>query len=174
MPSTGTANTEACDPDTPLLSPMHSDSALLNSYDLQTVSITLSMKIESKVARVLSLLRKDSSHTTDSKSASNKPILVALVARGTAAGKCISIVEIAKRELEKAENWSLYQYTGYWVRLEKYSPKLPRNDAESTNSKSSDDLQALPSPDAQKVRNVACMVIYLATSPVAQLKQQYG
>ena len=78
---------------------------LQNKYDFTTMSILSSSKIEQKVRNLL--LRVSKFNFADIKA---KPGIVVLHAKAKAAGKMVSIVEIAKREIQK-ENGKWYQYS---------------------------------------------------------------
>ena len=77
-----------------------------DNYEVITMSILSSSKIEQKVRNLLlRLSRLDNANTTA------KPTVVMLHAKGDVAGKMVSIVEIAKAEMQK-EDGKLYQYNG--------------------------------------------------------------
>ena len=78
---------------------------LQNKYDFTTMSILSSSKIEQKVRNLL--LRVSRFNFVDIKA---KPGIVVLHAKAEAAGKMVSIVEIAKQEIQK-ENGKWYQYS---------------------------------------------------------------
>ena len=78
---------------------------LRNKYAFTTMSILSSSKIEQKVRNLL--LRVSKSNFADINA---KPGIVVLHAKAEAAGKMVSIVEIAKQEIQK-ENGKWYQYS---------------------------------------------------------------
>lgn len=166
----------------PLLPPYADDVSLRNSHDLHVIPVASSSKIEAKVRAVLSVLNRDEvdGSKENKNTADGTRSVVALVARAQAANKCISIAEIAKREFWKSKKKPWHQYTGYWVRLEDYNPE--KKDG-SSGTPVEDDTPEDPKEDAfekmhvaerRTVRSVPCLVIYLATSPVARLKEVHG
>jgi hypothetical protein len=169
----------------PLLPPYADDVSLRNSHDLHVIPVASSSKIEAKVRAVLSVLNraevdgsKEKGYAADD---GTRSVLVALVARAQAANKCISIAEIAKREFWKSQKKPWHQYTGYWVRLEDNTPEKKdsvmitsvENDAPD-DADEENAFEKMPVEEARTVRNVPCLVIYLAISPVARLKELHG
>ena len=75
-------------------------------YEIITMSILSSSKIEQKVRNLLLRMSK-----VDYENNKAKPRVVKIHAKGDVAGKMVSIVEIAKTEIQK-ENGKLYQYNG--------------------------------------------------------------
>jgi hypothetical protein len=159
--------------------------SLRNSHDLHVIPVASSSKIEAKVRAVLSVLNRDKvdglkekENTADGETRS---ALVALVARAQAANKCISIAEIAKREFWKSQKQPWHQYTGYWVRLEDSTPGKENNVKGATGENNAPDdpdeedaFEKAHVEERRTVRSVPCLVIYLATSPVARLKEVHG
>ena len=93
---------------------------LQNKYDFTTMSILSSSKIEQKVRNVL--LRVSKFDFADVKA---KPGIVVLHAKADVAGKMVSIVEIAKQEIQK-EKRGWYQYSklhGEIMQLKEKQPK---------------------------------------------------
>jgi hypothetical protein len=172
----------------PLIPPHAEDPALRDAFDLHILTVCPSSKIEAKVRRTISLLKNETTSTkeqTETKAHPNRPILMALVARAPAANKCISVAEIAKRELLKIEQSILYQYTAFWVRLEemkvKNSHKQPESDAMEVGSSDAkdesdieDEFDPITGEKRPKVRNVPCLFIYMSTKPVPRLQSMYG
>jgi hypothetical protein len=179
-----------------VLPPEADDAKVRNNHDLHTISVQASSKIESKVRQVLSALNgsKEAPDEGDD-SLEKKPVIVALTARASAGNKCISIAEIAKRELGKSGQ-DCWQYTGCWSRLETVEAKSDSEDLEKskdgqTKADEADDeaagagaeideqdeepaFQNLEIPERTVVRNTVCLVIYLSGEPVARLKELYG
>ena len=77
-----------------------------DQYEIITMSILSSSKIEQKVRNLILRLSK-----VDYENTKAKPRVVKLHAKGDVAGKMVSIVEIAKAEIQK-ETGKLYQYNG--------------------------------------------------------------
>lgn len=172
----------------PLLPPHTDDATLRNAFDIHVVHVTSSSKMEAKVRRVLSLLQREAdpkSSDPEQKSMSKRPVLVALVARAPAANKCISITEIAKRELHKTKQKKWYQYTGFWARLEEMKLKTKEEDSYVTaqdsgisdvyeDSDRDDPFESVSGGIRPKVRNIPCLLVYLSTVPVKQLQSTYA
>ena len=77
-----------------------------DKYEIITMSILSSSKIEQKVRNLLLRISK-----SDCANIKAKPVIVMLHAKGDVASKMVSIVEIAKAEIQK-EDGKLYQYNG--------------------------------------------------------------
>ena len=77
-----------------------------DKYEVITMSILSSSKIEQKVRNLLLRISK-----SDCANIKTKPVVVVLHAKGDVASKMVSIVEIAKAEIQK-EDGKLYQYNG--------------------------------------------------------------
>jgi hypothetical protein len=167
-----------------LLPPEADDVKLRNGHDLHTISISASSKIESKVRQVLAVLQPqvDGSKRGDevADAGETKAFVVALTARAPAGNKCISVAEIAKREL-KCKCW---QYTGCWTRLETLESKSKEHESEKRDGATDqpeagreveDEEPAFEDvPERKLVRNTVCMVIYLSAEPVGRLKELYS
>lgn len=97
----------------PLTAP-HFDK-LGEKYDTHTISVSRNGSIRSKITHLLQVLRSASPAST----AEQRQAVVALSARMDAANKLVSVVEIAKREL----NGAWFQYTGAWQRMEQLKDK---------------------------------------------------
>ena len=91
-----------------------------DSYEIITMSILSSSKIEQKVRNLL--LRMSEVDYENNKA---KPRVVKLHAKGDVAGKMVSIVEIAKAEIWK-ENRKLYQYNGLHGEISELKVKKPK------------------------------------------------
>jgi hypothetical protein len=156
----------------PLVPPNADDTQLRERFDLHVVQVANWAKIESKVRHVLALFQKPPATAGNGEKASPRATLVSLVSRDTGANKCISIAEIAKREL-LTDVAKIYQYTGYWTQLEQKRERvLPEED--KTDDLSQDEFYESAADDRSKVHNVPCLVIYLSKEPVAKLKSLYG
>jgi Alba len=150
----------------PLNAP-HTD-ALQRSFELHNFAVNQNSKIESKVSQVLACLNS-SSDVTQSK-------VVIITARAPAANKCISIVEIVKREHSKDNRRKLHQYTGHWTRTEEVpDAKTDEKDKslgqEDDDEESDDAFEAVRSK--AKIRAIPCLAVYLSVKPVSFLKSVY-
>ena len=91
-----------------------------DKYEIITMSILSSSKIEQKVRNLLLRISK-----LDYANTSAKPTVVMLHAKGDVASKMVSIVEIAKAEIQK-ENGKLYQYNGLHGETSELKIKKPK------------------------------------------------
>jgi hypothetical protein len=173
-----------------LLPPEADDPVLRESFDIHTIPVVTNSKIQDKVRRVISLLQPGAVVTDDASSQPQsdrtkvKSDIVALVSQAAAANKSITVAEIAKRELGKA-NVRVWQYTGSWSRLETVEPKKERSGT-TNGSHHADDQQpeddseggaafeAMETPNRKLVRNIPCLVIYLSSKAIPRLKSIYG
>jgi hypothetical protein len=175
-----------------ILPPEADDAKLRNNHDLHSLSVYASSKIESKVRQVLSALRSSNEDSGEGDAAGKKkPTVVALTARAPAGNKCISVAEIAKRDMSKSGR-KCWQYTGCWSRVETLETKS--NEEDGMKSKESElvdgeaqgeerevgeeeeesHFQTLEIPERNTVRTTVCLIIYLSAEPVARLKEIYG
>lgn len=92
-------------------------------YDISTMSIISSSKIETKVKTLLARLENFSWANKD-----GKPAIVVLSAKAAVAGKMVSVVEIAKREIEtqKAKWWQYSRVYGQITELKEKPGKGPK------------------------------------------------
>lgn len=87
------------------LTGLSSDPEVLKTHRVVEFSVTTSSEMTKKVTRLLSLLA-----TINFTDRNCKPVMALVRADGPAAGKAISVVEIAKAELER-QNTRWYQYS---------------------------------------------------------------
>lgn len=170
----------ALHPNTTLHPPYADDEKLRAAYDVHSLVVNKSSKIESKVRQTIHLLQEGQARKTGGQ----RHVLVTLVARAPAANKCISVVELVKRELEKVFTGTLYQYTGTWVQLEQFSPKRQREKTsshvdEGVMEDNTEDVEVLAfesvDPNTRpKVRNASCLAIYLALKSIPKLRDEFG
>jgi hypothetical protein len=172
----------------PLVPPHWEDASLRDKFDMHVVAVAPSSQISSKIRQTISLLKQNLEHSSaanDGQESSKRPTLVALVARATAVNRCISIVEIGKREFVKDNGLGLFQYTGLWRQLEELQStdtaptptqtgNLDSRAAQEDDSESDDAFESYNFTHRTKVRNVTCMVVYLSTTAIPKLKEAYG
>ena len=91
-----------------------------DKYEIITMSILSSSKIEQKVRNLLLRISK-----LDHANTKAKPTVVMLHAKGDVASKMVSIVEIAKAEIQK-KNGKLYQYNGLHGETSELKVKKPK------------------------------------------------
>ena len=181
------------------------DPLLKDVYDIHTITVAPNSKIQDKVRRVLALLesnkRQEGQDHDTAGTGKIKPIIVAIMSRESGTNKCISVTEIAKRELQSnGGQWR--QYTGSWSRLETLGPEKERRNGmdrkapnhhigsanslderekrseesvnENGSSEDEEGFEQMAVPDRKLVRSVACLVIYLSRQAVPRLKELYG
>jgi len=179
-----------------LLPPEADDIKVRNSHEIHTISVHASSKIESKVRQVLSVLEQPETtgdkKNKDTDTSRTKSVIVALTARARAGNKCITVAEIAKREMSKSGG-TCWQYTGCWTRLETLEntheqQKLNRDqeaaeagveEAAQNNSEPSEGdeepyFESRKAAERKMVRNTVCLVVYISREPVRRLKELYG
>jgi len=172
-----------------LIPPEADDPSLRERYDIHTIVVVANSKIQDKVRRVVSLMLSVDGNASkpQNEAGPDKSSLVALVSRASAVNKCISVAEIAKRELDKTQV-RVWQYTGSWSRLEAFElkPKGERVACDDTEMNSDTNIQAsadidddegfevMEIPTRKMVRKVPCLVIYLSRQAIPQLKDLYG
>jgi len=171
-----------------LIPPEADDPSLRETFDIHTIAVVANSKIQDKVRRVLALLQSDDG--TSKQPAGDRPVktaLVALVSRADAVNKCISVAEIAKRELGKTEV-RVWQYTGSWSRLETFEPnpkgeEATGDDAEKASDaemkppaeiEEEEDFEVMKIPSRKMVRKVPCVVIYMSRQAASRLQDLYG
>lgn len=173
-----------------LVPPEADDPVLRDSHDIHTIPVAANSKIQDKVRRVMSVLLPNETAKGDDSTHPGRDVsrgktdIVALVSRAVAANKCITVAEIAKRELGKA-NVRIWQYSGSWSRLETVEPKKERKSAANGSDNAVDErsedgsedeaaFEVMDTPDRKIVRNIPCLVIYLSGKAIPRLKSIYG
>jgi hypothetical protein len=172
---------DALKPDAPLIPPLADDASLRKTHDLHVLGISANSKIEGKVRQALSLLKEKTivplKEDGSADKVTHRQLLIAFVARAPIANKCVSVVEIVKREFLKENDARLFQYTAVWSQLESYQPKEPGVIIEDTHSDELENGESASNPnttyDRPKVRNVSCLAVYLASQSVTKLKEAY-
>lgn len=142
-----------------------SDTSLTLTHNLVKISVLSSSKIEARTATVISRLNAK---------AEGKPVLLALTAKARTASKLISIVEIAKREL----NIPYYQYTV----LTSETIEIPHESAQKTSCEPDEGdgedataFQTMGAPmTARKIRSVPVLTIYLSRHEAKVLAKEFG
>lgn len=152
------------------------DSSLSGGYDLVTFGVAGGTRISSRTSAVVGKL------STNSSDGETKSTVVALTAASKAAGKLISIVEIAKRELV-ARGFKVYQYNALSSRMTEIPRRTKRAQdgevpvaANAEASESDDAFEAMGAVQetGTKKRNVPLMTVYLSTASVKELKTAFG
>jgi hypothetical protein len=169
------------------------DAALSETHTITRLSIQSNTQISAKATNVISKLspttqEKDSSKTDTDTNA--KPPLIILRAQSRWASKLISIVEIAKRNLESPDSGiKIFQYSSLsseMVEIErKPKPKglgAPLPEGEGSDDEDAFQTMGASAPTASsgqdeggmKKRAVPVLTVYLATRPVKALRSEFG
>lgn len=149
------------------------ESSLSGRYVLVNLGVASGTQISSRTSTVVGKLTASGDDGTNL-------TVIALTAASKAAGKLISIVEIAKRDLA-TKGVKVFQYNSLSSRL----TNIPRHkagvgcgDAEAVGEENDSDDAFEVMGQAQesdtKKRNVPVMTIYLSTASVKELKLAFG
>ena len=151
------------------------DTSLTSKYNLVKLSVRSSTQITKRVSAVISNL--------ETTSTGGKAVIVALSAKSRVAGKLISIVEVAKRDLA-GKGIKCFQYNALrseMVEIDRTPRKaVANNDVGNTRevndgSDSDDAFETLSTqPAGTKKRLVPVMTVYLSATSVSELKARYG
>lgn len=147
------------------------NSSLEASHSLVRLNVSSAHQISNRTSAIISRLNPSEKSSED-----QKTVVVVLTAKAKAAGKLISIVEIAKRELNK-DAIKCYQYTSLSsevVEIERH-PKGSKKDG-GDGEESDDAFQTMGEvkESATKKRSMPVLTIYLSRSPVKELKAAFG
>lgn len=160
--------------------------SITESQDTTRLTVKSNTQISSRATAVISKLFAATT-TTQSEENNNsktpkpaKPALVVLQAQSRWASKLISIVEIAKRDLQ-AKSIPVYQYTALSSEIIEVG-RLPKADAgatDATEDEHASEDEAFQTLGADKLpemkkRAVPIITVYLTVQPVKALKTQYG
>ena len=148
------------------------DKTFSDTHEVTRLTIQSNTQISAKATSTISKLSSQDSGTP-------KPALVILHAQSRWASKLISIVEIAKRDLE-SKGVKVFQYTAVSseiVEVER-KPKPKGVEAAPQDGEASDDdaFQSMGADEegGMKKRAVPVMTVYLATQSVKALKSELG
>ena len=151
------------------------EKTLAEHHDTIRISCQSNTQISSKATKIISALSapKDAENAT-------KPALVILVAQSRWANKLISIVEIAKRDLE-SKGIKVFQYNALSSEVVEVERKPKPKDvgaAATEDGDASDDnaFQTIGASEegGMKKRAVPVMTTYLTTQPVKTLRTELG
>lgn len=150
------------------------EASLAATHSITRISCQSNTQISPKATKIISAL------TTKLEDAENaKPALVILVAQSRWANKLISIVEIAKRDLE-SKGVKVFQYNALSSEIVKVErkPKSKGVGAAAEDGEASDDdaFQTMGAEEegGLKKRAVPVMTTYLAMQPVKALRMEVG
>ena len=150
------------------------EKTLAEHHEIIRISCQSNTQISAKATKIISGL----SAPKDAENA-NKPALVILIAQSRWANKLISIVEIAKRDLE-SKGVKVFQYNALSseiVEIErKPRPKGVGAAAEHGEASDDDAFQTMGAGEegGMKKRAVPVMTTYLTTQPVKALRTEFG
>jgi hypothetical protein len=149
------------------------EKSFADSHETTRITCQSNTQISSKATNIISTLSK----AKDSENA--KPALVIIVAQSRWVNKLISIVEIAKRDLE-SKGVKVFQYNALSseiVEIER-KPKSKGVGAAAHDGDASEDeaFQTMGAAEegGMKKRAVPIMTTYLATQPVKALRMEFG
>lgn len=154
------------------------EKTLAEHHEIIHISCQSNTQISAKATKIISALSA-SKDTTEN--ANQKPALVILVAQSRWANKLISIVEIAKRDLE-AKGVKVFQYNALSSEIVEIERK-PRSKgvgaaptAEDGDASEDEAFQTMGAGEegGVKKRAVPIMTTYLTTQPVKALRTEYG
>jgi hypothetical protein len=165
------------------------DATLSETHTITRLSIQSNTQISAKATNVISKLSSSQDSTTNPDS-NAKPPLIILRAQSRWASKLISIVEIAKRNLESPDSGiKIFQYSSLsseMVEIER-KPKTKGLGAPLPEGEGSDDEGAFQTMGASaptassgqdeggmKKRAVPVLTVYLAGRPVKALRSEFG
>lgn len=147
------------------------NASLQASHNLVHLNVSSAHQISNRTSAVISRLSP-----SEQPSDGQKTVVVTLTAKAKAAGKLISIVEIAKREL-KNEGVKCFQYTALSSALidVKRRPKGDKRDAVGEDE-SDDAFETMGEvkESATKKRSVPIITIYLSRTSVKELRVDFG
>ena len=157
------------------------EKTLAEHHETIHISCQSNTQISAKATKIISALSAPKEATSENPT-TKKPALIILIAQSRWANKLISIVEIAKRDLE-AKGIKVFQYNALSseiVEIErKPRPKgigaaIPA--AEDGDASENEAFQTMGAGEegGVKKRAVPVLTVYLATRPVKGLRSEFG
>lgn len=147
------------------------NASLQTTHNLVELSVSSHHEISNRTSAVISRLKNPEQSPDD-----QKTVVVKLTAKAKAAGKLISIVEIAKRQLT-SEGIKCFQYTALDSEIIdiKRHPKNHKQDIVGEDE-SDDAFETMGEvkQSATKKRSMPVLTIYLSRASVKELKIAYG
>lgn len=139
------------------------------SHSLVHLNVSSAHQISNRTSAIISRLNPSEKSPDD-----QKTVIVALTAKAKAAGKLISVVEIAKRELAK-DGVKCFQYTSLTSELVDIE-RNPKGSKEVDGEESDDAFQTMGEvkESSTKKRSMPVLTIYLSTKSVKDLKVALG
>jgi len=155
------------------------EKTLAEHHEIIHISCQSNTQISAKATKIISALSAPKDTTTES--TTQKPALLILVAQSRWANKLISIVEIAKRDLE-AKGIKVFQYNALSSEIVEIERK-PRPKglgaapaAEDGDASEDEAFQTMGAGEegGMKKRAVPVMTAYLTTQSVKALRTEFG
>lgn len=151
------------------------NASLQTTHNLVELSVSSHHEISNRTSAVISRLNP-SSDEHEKSSDDQKTVVVKLTAKAKAAGKLISIVEIAKRQLA-SDGIKCFQYTALDSEIieVKRHPKDHKQDIVGEDE-SDDAFETMGEvkQSATKKRSMPVLTIYLSRASVKELNIAYG
>lgn len=147
------------------------DASLRTAHSLVHLNVSSAHQISNRTSAIISRLNPSEQSSED-----QKTVVVALTAKSKAAGKLISIIEIAKRELASA-GIKCYQYTALSSELtdiERHSKKVIKDATDDGESDDAFETMGDVKQSATKKRSMPILTIYLSRTSVKELKNAFG
>lgn len=148
------------------------NASLQTTHNLVELSVSSHHEISNRTSAVISRLQNLAEQSPDDQ----KTVVVKLTAKAKAAGKLISIVEIAKRQLA-SDGIKCFQYTALDSEIleVKRHPKNHKQDIVGEDE-SDDAFETMGEvkQSATKKRSMPVLTIYLSRASVKELKLAYG
>lgn len=147
------------------------NASLRATHSLLPLNVSSAHQISNRTSAIISRLNPGEQSSDD-----QKTVIVMLTAKAKAAGKLISIVEIAKRELTSA-GIRCYQYTALGselVEIERHSKSTKKGAAGEGESDDAFETMGGLQESATKKRSMPVLTIYLSRASVKELKVAFG
>ncbi|KAM0715613.1 hypothetical protein Q7P37_009111 [Cladosporium fusiforme] len=157
------------------------EKSITESHNTTHLTVQSNTQISSRATAVVSNLSGTTTTTPEASETTTtpaKPALVILHAQSRWASKLISIVEIAKRDLQ-SKGVAVFQYTALSSeiveidRVPKAGFAVPSADGQGSDDEAFQTMGADKVPEKKK-RAVPVMTVYLAVQSVKALKSQFG
>lgn len=147
------------------------NASLQTTHNLVELSVSSHHEISNRTSAVISRLQNSEQSPDD-----QKTVVVKLTAKAKAAGKLISIVEIAKRQLA-SEGIKCFQYTALdseIIEIERHPKNHKQDIVGEDESDDAFETMGEVKPSATKKRSMPVLTIYLSRASVKELKIAYG
>ncbi|CZT17422.1 uncharacterized protein RCC_03256 [Ramularia collo-cygni] len=142
------------------------NASLAAAHSLVQLNVSSAHQISNRTFAIISRL-----NPSDASPDGQKTVIVALTAKAKAAGKLISIVEIAKRELIQ-NGIKCFQYTA--LRSEVVDVERSRKNDDEDDEDDAFETMGDVKESTTKKRSMPVITIYLSTKSVKELKVAFG